>query len=762
MGAGAERRVSLDAEPGNFGARLARTDVESRGDPYFPYLRRAVDDQLAGALDRRADGSDHRPLVIAGHAMDGTSRTIAEALRTHPVVSRWTLLVPEAGADPSEIIAQAPAEGAVVWLDHVGDATVRWDTPTLRDWASRERLIVVASVRTEFLDQVLDDRDFHGPWSVLADPVVVELVRLPPWSVQDLPTTGLPGLLGRRIAQGQSLGQVLGAAGELLDRLEELDPIARAVARVIAAWSRMGLPGGIPVQVAEQVWLPVLSRQRQQSLVEGTGHERRERFETAIAELTAPLAISAASPVTWVGPDRLHADGYVVAHPPPEWGTIDQEVWSAGLAHALATGDPVTLLGFGLRAYVAEVHDVGHGAWDAVARMTTTPLAAWGSALVGELDAAQDDQEEAIAALRRAMGSGHPDAAPAAATALGRLLEVRDPVVAREAYESVEHGDNPTLAAEAALRLGWLLEWDDPPAAREAYAAAIRSGHPDLAPEAAVYLAWMLESEDRAAAREAYETAIRSGQPEWAPRAAADLGWMLAESDPEAARAAYETAIASGHREWAPRAAVRLGQLLARTDPSGAAEALEIAVASGHGEWAPLAAVRLGQLLAQSSPMTACAAFRVAMSSGHHEYAPMGELLYGEWCVSPADPAARRRHWSRAAASGSSRVLVDLACLCSAEGAPDLAEQALANAAKAGSSFAQDYLHVLSLGAADLAEDESFLRVRTAAEYGDTAGLNVLGLLALRAGDVRAARKWWSRSAAEHDPIAPLLLRHLP
>lgn len=750
-----------DADPRLFGTRPARTDVDIHADPYYPYVQRPIDQDLAAAFDRRADASDRRPLVLAGPAMAGASRTVAEALRAHPVLSGWAFVVPPPDTDPDAVLDQSPPEGAVVWLDHVDDGTVVWDSQTLDAWRQRDRLLVVASARAELLEGVLEDRDFHSPWSVLADPRAIETLRLPPWSTHDLPATGVDPLIMHRVAAGQSLGQALGAADEILDRVRGNGPVAEAIARVVTDWARMGLHDGVPQQVVEQLWPDCLAPRQRHQVADDTGHERRDRFAAALTALTAPLRATTARPVGRVGSDRLVPEGYLVAHPPQEWVTIPHHVWSAGLVHARATGDPRTLLALGLRAYVAEAHDIAGGAWDAVARMDH-PLSGWGWALVGQLHAARDDDSErAVADLETAILSGHVDATPAAGIALGRMLEVRDPQTAREAYGRVVRSDHPALAPEAALRLGWLLEWDDPAAAREAYETAIRSGHPGLTAEAAVYLAWLLESEDPVAAREAYQVAIASGHPDWAPKAAADLGWMLSQSDPAAAREAYQVAIASGHPEWRPRAAVRLGQLLAGSDPAGAAAAYEVAVASRHGEWAPSAAVRLGRLLATTEPMAACAAFRVAMASKHAEYAPTAELLYGEWCVG-SDNAARWRHWSRAASSRSPRVLVDLACLCLVEGAVDLARRALAAATQHGSSFAEDYLHVLDLDVAELPGDESFARVRAAAEAGDTACMNVLGLLALGWGDTGVARNWWSRSAAEHDLTGHLLLQRHP
>lgn len=757
MGDQTVRTVAAQATPGLYGARPARTDVNTHADPYYPYIRRSVDDELARSLDRRVDGSDRRPLVLAGPAMSGTSRMIAEALRVHPVLADWVVLVPPSGADPAEVLAQAPPEGAIVWWDNIDDTIGDWGSATLSAWRDRDRLLVAAAVRTELVDTLIEDRDFHSPLSVLADVEGVEVLRLPPWRPEDLPAVGVDPLLRRRIAEGRSLGQALGGAVELVHHVLNAGPVAEEVVRMVTDWARMGLHDGAPTQVAEQVWLSTVGGRRRPQIGEESTHDRRERFERAVAAMSQPILPGGPRPIRGDGP-RLYPDSFLVAHPPSGWATIGAQLWSAGLVHASATGDPRVLLVLGLRAYATEDLDVARGAWEAVARMDS-PLSGWGWALLGQLHAVEDEEpDDAMAALWHAMDSGHPDAAPAAAIALGRVLEVRDPDAARRAYAWAIAGGHPGLAPEAALRTGWLLEWDDPAAAREAYETAIRSGHAGIAPEAAVYLAWMLEQQDPVAARQAYQFAIDSGHPDWAPKAAADLGWMLSVPDPQAARAAYERAVASGHEEWTPRAALRLGQLLSGTDPRGATTAYRVAVESQHGEWSPMASVQLARLLVDEDPMASCAALRAAIASEHQEYAPVAEMLYGAWCAG-SDATARRRHWSRAATSENPRVLVDLACVCLAGGEPELGRRALRRAADAGSADAEDYLHVLDLEAAALPADPAFARLRGAAEAGDPVGMNILGLIALSWGEPGAARNWWSRAANEHDLVAWILLR---
>jgi hypothetical protein len=63
---------------GWLGVRLARTDIDTRGDPFYPYVPRDVDRELDAALDARAAGADRRVLLLVGDAMAGKSRCLAE------------------------------------------------------------------------------------------------------------------------------------------------------------------------------------------------------------------------------------------------------------------------------------------------------------------------------------------------------------------------------------------------------------------------------------------------------------------------------------------------------------------------------------------------------------------------------------------------------------------------------------------------------------------------------------------------------------
>jgi len=298
-------------------------------------------------------------------------------------------------------------------------------------------------------------------------------------------------------------------------------------------------------------------------------------------------------------------------------------------------------------------------------------------------------------------------------------------------------------------------------AACAAFQTVIDSGHVQYAPAASRNLGVLLEGQgDPDRARTAFQSTMESRDVEQAPAAAYGLGLLLVgQGDMAGARAAFQSAIDSGHPEYAPAASRNLGVLLAgQGDSSGARAALQSAIDSGDAEQAPAAAVNLGVLLAgQGDVAGARTAYQSVIDSGHAEFAPIAELLMGEHCAS-GDLQARRDHRERAAAWANPDVLLSLAELHIAEGDLPAARRMLAAAASAGRADAGDYLRLFPERATDSVDDQLLQDVSTAAEAGDTDSMNMLGLHAALRGEVDLACAWWSRSAAQSDVIAPLLL----
>lgn len=92
----------------------------------------------------------------------------------------------------------------------------------------------------------------------------------------------------------------------------------------------------------------------------------------------------------------------------------------------------------------------------------------------------------ATADYRKAMATGHPEDAPAAAVILGAMLDRHGkPSEARAAYQYAINSENSYWSVQALVNLGHLLRVQgDIAGARDVFHAAINSGPPDTAAEA--------------------------------------------------------------------------------------------------------------------------------------------------------------------------------------------------------------------------------------------------------------------------------------
>ncbi|WP_248760332.1 tetratricopeptide repeat protein [Pseudarthrobacter sp. SSS035] len=583
-GAGRPYRVGQVPQLSLFGARRARTDVDTHGDPYYPFVHRDLDEDLAAALDRRVDGTDPRMLLLVGDAMSGKSRTGAQAVRSHPVLSNRALLIPTSGADLRDVVDLAPPEGAVLWLDDLNTFLTGLDAGVLRYCETRPGLVVVATLRSELLSGFLDRPELRPAWAVVDDNTLVERFALPgEWSEQDQQAlAGVEPVIRNKVAAGLSLGEVLGAAEELQNRLAHADPFSRkAVAFTIIDWARTGLTEGIPERLAEELWPSYLSKKDALVVNNRDPEGRHKDFKKALKWVLAPIPDTATMLVTRTE-GRLQAENYLVAHPLQE---IPPFIWNAALDHATTAEAPATIAILAYTAAQSGVNDVAN------------------------------------AAYRAGIDRGHPGVAPVAALGLGMLLEEQgNPDGAITAYQAALDSYHTVVTSGAAVRLGMLLEEQgNPNRAITAYQTAIESGHPEHAPWAAVRLGRLLAAQgnpDRAIT--AYQTAVDSRHPDYAPRAAVRMGMLLeAQGNPNRAITAYQTAVDSGHPERAPLAAGLLGMLLEEQgDLDGAITAYQAAVDSRHPDVAPLAAVDLGALLEEpGNTDRAMVAFRAEIAA---------------------------------------------------------------------------------------------------------------------------------------------------
>jgi tetratricopeptide (TPR) repeat protein len=181
----------------------------------------------------------------------------------------------------------------------------------------------------------------------------------------------------------------------------------------------------------------------------------------------------------------------------------------------------------------------------------------------GDELAERGDHDGAIAAYRRAAGSGHPAVAAAAGVRLGTALRrAGEPAKAAAAYRAAMATGDPDQTPRAAYLLGGVLtdtsRFDE---AVTAYEVVIGTDH-ELRPDALLRLAevqWF-DLHDNAAAMTSYERAIATGAPDTAPRALLGLADLLCDDDPERAADLYRRAADSGHAEAAPIARRALRQ----------------------------------------------------------------------------------------------------------------------------------------------------------------------------------------------------------
>jgi predicted negative regulator of RcsB-dependent stress response len=222
---------------------------------------------------------------------------------------------------------------------------------------------------------------------------------------------------------------------------------------------------------------------------------------------------------------------------------------------------------------------------------------------LGRLCAQQDRVQEARTWLGYAVGTQHPEYAPAAAAELASSLgEHGGQPAAQAALERLRTASNPRLAARAAFLLGTLLseEWGgDEADARAALEQAAASGVATAAPAAMVNLGVLLARQDDPGQVAWFRRAVDTDDSEIAPLAALYLAsWYQEQGDLERTVAAYQQAIGHEHPDASPRAAYLLGRLQhAQGQVEEAWAAWQQAVDARHPRYSLLAAIELGDML---------------------------------------------------------------------------------------------------------------------------------------------------------------------
>lgn len=201
--------------------------------------------------------------------------------------------------------------------------------------------------------------------------------------------------------------------------------------------------------------------------------------------------------------------------------------------------------------------------------------------------------------LTQAAGSDDPDLAPEAQFMLGvRQQEEANPEEAEAAYRQVIASGHSDFAPRATLQLGYLLKQEARfEEAKEACRDAIASGHPDVAPMARVNLANLLGQEGQLVEAEAaYREAIESRHADQAPKAMNGLAVLFANQGRyDEAEALWREVASAGHRNEAPIASHDLALLFSRQGKFQEAEQnYRDAIASDHMDQAPKVHLRTG------------------------------------------------------------------------------------------------------------------------------------------------------------------------
>jgi hypothetical protein len=356
-------RLGQVPDEGLFGARKSRADIDTQGNMYYPYKHRELDDHLAEALRRRADGMDSRVLLLVGSAMSGKSRAGSHALLAQTDLLNHPLLFPRVGIEVGVAAALAPASGAVLWLDDINNFSL--DHETLHSLQSRPKLIVIGTLRSDVLRIYRDSPQLRPIWDAITDNSLVERFNFPDeWTKKEQRVLrDAEPHIRAKVAAGLTLGEVLGAAEELHNHLATADPFSRAVASTIIDWARAGLPGGTPLQMVRELWPIYLPKKHAQTMKNIKG-ERAKRFDEALRWLLAPVDETAVTLVTrikrtHVSPnphgwnpylrprgaetliadrmrrcERLLAEDYLVANPLPWQAKISRKLWIGALRRA--------------------------------------------------------------------------------------------------------------------------------------------------------------------------------------------------------------------------------------------------------------------------------------------------------------------------------------------------------------------------------------------------------------------------------------------
>ena len=332
-------------ELGDLGTRRSRRDIDTRGNPYYPYIARDIDDELRAALDRRVAGGERRALVLVGEAMAGKTRTLAAALHAHDPLGDWPLLRPHQSAPLRRVVGGGRSR-AVIWLDDVTGYTNGLDEALRALLATPDR-VLLATLRTDELRLLQERPEMRSTWDVLTDDTVVEQLTLPSeWSEHEQAALADRELVIREaVSDGHPLGQALGAADELVKKLAAGSPLQHAVATAVIDWPRTGVPAPVTDELLHDLWPSYLSPAQARRAASMPAEQRRGAVKDALhwacSSVTANADPFAAAPAILRRTDAgLVAEAYLVANRTSSSAEIPAAVWDLALRDGQRDGRP--------------------------------------------------------------------------------------------------------------------------------------------------------------------------------------------------------------------------------------------------------------------------------------------------------------------------------------------------------------------------------------------------------------------------------------
>ncbi len=710
----------------SLGVDMEQVELRRQHGYAISYLTRDRDRDLRIELDRALRPDGPLMVVLDGPSKAGKSRTLFEALKGHPVLSRSLVVAPrDVGAldglfEPGQMPKRQQC--VVLWLDDL-EQFIRIGgglTAALIEAIGKRvpRVVIVATSGGKGVHDLTSDPRLVEPYrDVLRHPRVSVLRLLGSLSPSEASRADAVYEMADAARVKQfGIGETLVALPELMAKLaEERHPSdiatcheGAAVAWAAVDWRRSGLLRPIPKSVLRTLWVNYLAG----------GPQDDAAFERGLSWALMPIYRT----IAIVASDPEHESALSIYDPiASKVDELNKAINGRSWDRALDVAQPEDSFHMGVAAYVMSPETLenplarAESAWRKAANGGIPAVAATANFNLGILLEKQNNASEAEVAYRLADEAGYPDAP----LNLGVLLQARgDATAAIAAYKrGDERGDR-----RASFNLGrTLFDSGDLQGAEAAYRRADDAGHGS----AAYNLGRILESQGKVAeARSAYLRADERDTPD----AANNLGVCLTRiGDFAGAEAAFRRAVAREDKG----ALGNLGYLLQQL---GDLPAAEETYRRGDEAQDSDCSVKLGVLLEQRGDFQGAeAAYRRADERGD------GLAAYdlGISLRRRGDMAGAEEAWRRAYERGYADAANNLALAIEERGDLAASREMLDRADNRGSGKAAYNIGLRLLQGGDTpAAEQAF---RRATERGELHAANNLGFLLEKRGDVAGA-----------------------